>query len=241
MKDDYAVGISKVVGQIEDELRDIKSAKEQVEAVIGSNQSLSDSLRALFDSAEKTSKLTEYNVKQITDDIKQKLEILDIKATDIDSYVQQGITKIDDQYSLTQSNIEKRLEDLVNELVKMLSDTTVKGAESIKVELEDNHKLVRQVASEFSKLTSEAIEKQDGYIAEIGKLVSVVEERQSDISKNIEELKKLDTVKLYDEISEIRKREEESFTITKKFRAICFIGFGSSIVLGLAILINMLI
>ena len=157
MKDDYAVGISKVVGQIEDELRDIKSAKEQVEAVIGSNQSLSDSLRALFDSAEKTSPRTEYNVKQITDDIKQKLEILDIKATDIDSYVQQGITKIDDQYSLTQSNIEKRLEDLVNELVKMLSDTTVKGAESIKAELEDNHKLVRQVASEFSKLTSEAI------------------------------------------------------------------------------------
>lgn len=49
--------ISKVIGQIEDELRDIKSAKEQAEAVIGSNKALSDSLQALFDSSSNVAKI----------------------------------------------------------------------------------------------------------------------------------------------------------------------------------------
>ena len=73
--------ISKVIGQIEDELRGIKSAKEQAEAVIGSNKALSDSLQALFDSSSNVAKILENNALQIIADITNKVEMLNIKAS----------------------------------------------------------------------------------------------------------------------------------------------------------------
>ena len=47
MSDNQIMEMSKIIGQIEDELRDIKSAKEQAEAVIGSNKALSTLLSSV--------------------------------------------------------------------------------------------------------------------------------------------------------------------------------------------------
>ena len=69
MSDNQITEMSKVIGQIEDELRDIKSAKEQAEAVIGSNKALSDSLQSLFDSSSNVAKVLENNVQQIIAEI----------------------------------------------------------------------------------------------------------------------------------------------------------------------------
>lgn len=59
------------------------------------------------------------------------------------------------------------------------------------------------------------IAKQEGQIAEIGKLVACIQERQYAIDSKIEELRQLDIVRLFDEISGIRRIESDNATATK--------------------------
>lgn len=233
--------ISKVIGQIEDELRDIKSAKEQAEAVIGSNKALSDSLQALFDSSSNVAKILENNALQIIADITNKVEMLNIKASDIDSYARQGVSKISEQSALAQAKLEDELSNLVQQLMGTISDSTNQSLESIENELAGYRSLVHETAKKFTDSTSDVIAKQEGQIAEIGKLVACIQERQYALDTKIEELRQLDIVCLLGEISEIRRIESESATATKKWRVVELSTFGGCIVLGIAILIRLLV
>lgn len=233
--------MSKVIGQIEDELREIKSAKEQAEAVIGSNKALSDSLQALFDSANNVQKALENNAQQIIADITNKLEMLNIQVSDIDSYVQQGVSKISEQSALAQSKLEDELGKLVQKLIGTLSTSTNQVLVTVENELAGHRVLVHEVAKKFTDSTSDVIIKQEGQIAEIVKLVACIQESQYSLDSKIEELRQLDIVGLLDEISEIHKIESENATATKKWRVVEISAFGVCIVLGIAILIRLLV
>jgi ElaB/YqjD/DUF883 family membrane-anchored ribosome-binding protein len=233
--------ISKVIGQIEDELRGIKSAKEQAEAVIGSNKALSDSLQALFDSSSNVAKILENNALQIIADITNKVEMLNIKASDIDSYARQGVSKISEQSALAQAKLEDELSNLVQQLMGTISDSTNQSLESIENELAGYRSLVHETAKKFTDSTSDVIAKQEGQIAEIGKLVACIQERQYAIDSKIEELRQLDIVRLFDEISGIRRIESDNATATKKWRVVELSAFGVCIVLGIAILTRLLV
>ena len=227
--------MSKVIGQIEDELRDIKSAKEQAEAVIGSNKALSDSLQALFDSASNVAKVLENNALQIITEITSKVEMLNIYASDIDSYAQQGVSNINEQSALAQSKLEDELGNLVQQLMGTISTSTNQSLEAVGNELAGYRDWVHEAAKKFTDSTSDAIAKQEGQIAEIGKLVACIQERQYALDSKIEELGQLDIVRLFDEISEIRRIESENATATKKWRVVELSAFGVCIVLGIAI------
>ena len=169
MSHNQIMEISKVIGQIEDDLRDIKSAKEQAEAVIDSNKALSDSFQALFASASNMTKALDNNTQQIVTDITNKLEMLDIQATDIDSYAQQGVLKISEQSAAALSRLEVELEDLVQKLIDTISTSTNQSLEAVGNELSGYQALVHETAKKFTDATSDAIAKQEEQIAEIGK------------------------------------------------------------------------
>ena len=231
--------LSKVIGQIEDELRDIKSAKEQAEAVIGSNKVLSDSLQALFESASCVEKALENNAQQIISEIKNKIEMLNVQAADIESYAQQGVSKISEQSSLAQSKLEEDLGNLAQKLTDIICASTNQSLEAIRNELAGNHVLIHEATKKYTDSTSDAIAKQEGQIAEIGELVACIKERQYTLDSKIEELRQLDIVRLLDEISEIHRLESENATATKKLRVVELSAFGVLIVLGIAILIRL--
>ena len=233
--------MSKVIGQIEDELRDIKSAKEQAEAVIGSNKALSDSLQALFDSSSNVAKALENNAQQIIAEINNKIEKLNIQASDIESYAQQGVSKISEQSALAQSKLEDELSNLMQQLMDTISASTKQSIEAVGNELAGYRALVHETAKKFTDSTSDVIAKQEGQIAEIDKLVACIQERQHDIDSKIEELRQLDIVHLFDEISEISRIESENATATKKWRVVELSAFGVCIVLGISILIRLLV
>ena len=241
MSDNQITEMSKVIGQIEDELRDIKSAKEQAEAVIGSNKVLSDSLQALFDSAGNATKALEINTQQIIADIKDKIERLNIQASDIDSYAKFGVSKISEQFALSKSKLEGEFSNLVPKLMDTISIATNQSLESIGKELAGYHVLVHETAKKFSDSTSDIMAKQEGQIAEIGKVVDCIQERQCTLDSKIEELRQLNIERLLDEISEIRRIESENATAIKKWRVIELSAFGGCIVLGIAILIRLLV
>jgi chromosome segregation ATPase len=241
MSNNQILGMSKVIGQIEDELRDIKSAKEQAEAVIGSNKALSDSLQALFNSASNMAKVLENNALQIIADINNKVEMLNIQASDIDSYAQQGVSKISEQSALAQSKLEEELGNLVQQLMGTISTSTNQSLEDVGNELAGYRVLVHDVEKKFTDSTADAITKLEGQIAEIGKLVACIQERQYALDSKIEELRQLDIVRLFDEISEIRRIESDNATATKKWRVVQLSAFGVFIVLGIAILIRLLV
>ena len=233
--------MSKVIGQIEDELRDIKSAKEQAEAVIGSNKALSDSLQALFDSSSNVAKALENNAQQIIAEINNKIEKLNIQASDIESYAQQGVSKISEPSALAQSKLEDELGNLVQKLLGTISTSTNQSLEAIGNELAGYRVLVNEAAKKFTDSTSDAIAKQERQIAEMGKLVACIQERQYALDSKIEELRQLDIARLFDEISDIRRIESENATATKKWRVVELIAFGGCIVLGIAIFIRLLV
>ena len=215
MSDNQIMEMSKVIGQIEDELRDIKSAKEQAEAVIGSNKALSNSLQALFESASNVTKALENNTQQIIADINNKIEMLNIQASDIDRYAQEVVSKISEQSALAQSKLEDELDNLIQKLTGTISTSTNQSLETVGNELDLYRVLVHDAARKFTDSTSDANAKQEGYIIEIGKLVACIQEKQYVIDTKIDELRKLDIVGIFDEISVIRRIESENTTTTK--------------------------
>jgi hypothetical protein len=241
MSNNQITEMSKVIGQIEDELRGIKSAKEQAEAVIGSNKALSDSLQALFDSASNVVKVLENNAFQIIVDITNKVEMLNIKASDIDSYAQQSVSKISEQSASAQAKLEDELGNLVKQLMDTISASTNQSIGAVGNELTQYRVLVHDATKKFTDSSSNAITKQEGQIAGIGKLVACIQERQNFLETKIDELRQLDTVRLFDEISEIRRIESENLTAAKKWRVIELNAFGICIVLGIAILIRLFV
>lgn len=241
MSNNQITEMSKVIGQIEDELRDIKSAKEQAEAVIGSNKALSDSLQALFDSSSNVAKALENNAQQIIAEINNKIEMLNIQASDMESYAQQGMSKISEQSATAQSKLEYELGNLAQKLTGTISTSTNKSLEAVGNELAGYRVLVNEAAEKFKESTSDTITKQEEQIAEMGKLVSFIQERQYALDAKIEELRQLDIARLFDEISEIRRIESENATATKKRRVVEISAFGVCIVLGIAIVIRLLV
>jgi len=241
MSDNQTTEMSKVIGQIEDELRDIKSAKEQAEAVIGSNKVLSDSLQSLLDSSSNVAKALENNVQQIIAEINNKIGLLNIQAADIESYAQQGVSKISEQSSLAQSKLEDEIGNLVQKLTDIISSSTNQSLEAIGNDLAGYRVLVNEAAKKFADSTSDAIAKQEGQIAEISKLVTCIEEKQHALDSKIEELRQLDILRLLDEISEIHRIESETVTATKKWRVVEIRALGVCIVLGIVILIKLLV
>lgn len=241
MSDNQMTELNKVIGQIEDELRDIKSAKEQAEAIIGSNKALSDSLQALFDSASSVAKTLENNVQQIIAEINDKIGMLNIQAADIERYAQQGVSKISEQSSLAQLKLEDDLGDLAQKLTDVISSSANQSLEAIRNESAGYNVLIQEATKKLTYSTSDAIARQEGQIAEIGKLVACIKERQYTLDSKIEELRQLDIVRLLDEISEIHRIESENATATKKWRVVELSAFGVLIVLGTAILIRLLV
>ncbi|MEN1760411.1 hypothetical protein [Anoxynatronum sibiricum] len=215
MSNNQIIEMSKVIGQIEDELRDIKSAKEQAEAVVGSNKALSDSLQALFETANNVAKVLETNTRQIIADISNKLELLNIQASDIDKYARQGVIKISEQSTLAQSKMEEELGNLVQKLIGTISTSTNQSLEAVGNELAEHRVLVHEAAKKLTDSTSDVIVKQEGQITEIGNLVACIQERQYVLDSKIEELRQLDIMRLFDEISESRRIESDNAAANK--------------------------
>ncbi len=177
---------------------------------------MSDSLQALFDSASNVAKVLENNAQQIIDDTTNKLEMLNIKVSDIDSYAQQGVSRIVEQSALAQSKLEDELGNLAQQLMGTISTSTNQSLEAVGNELAGYRGLVHEAAKKFTDSTSDVIAKQEGQIAEIGRLVAYIQERQFALDSKIEELRQLDIVRMFGEISEIHRIESENTAARKK-------------------------
>ena len=186
-------------------------------------------------------KALEDNAQQIITEINNKIGMLNVKASDIESYAQQSMSKISEQSALAQSKLEEELGNLVQQLMDTISISAKQSLEAVGNELAEYRSLVHEAAKSFTASTSDVIAKQEGQIAEIGRLVAHIQEMQNALNSKVEELRQLDIAHLFNEISEIRRIESENATATKKWRVIEISAFGGCIVLGIAILIRLLV
>ena len=234
MGDNKITEISKIIGQIEDELLNIKSAKEQAEAVIDSSKDMLESSKNVVEMFVKTTK-------QIISDVNDKIAILKAQSSSIEGCVQQGISKITQQSNLAQLKLEKDFNSLVQKMCDTISASTNKSLGDIVNEIDEYHGLITGVTKEFSDSTSDIIEKQERQIAEMKKLVTSMQDSQNILSSKVEELKQFDINRIFDELGEIHKIESESASTSKKWRFIGLIAFGGSIILEIAILIKLFV
>jgi chromosome segregation ATPase len=238
MSNNQITEMSKVIGQIEDELRDIQSAREQIESVIGANEALSNSLNALFESARSVVTVTEANAKRIIAEISSKVETLNTQAIDIDSHAQQGISKLSEQAVSAQSKFESELTILTQQLMETVSSSTSQSLESVKNGLNEYRVSIDETTQKLTDTASSFLAKQENHVFEIVKLVDTVQESQQVLNQKIDELKQLDVMRLIDEMQEIRKTELETATAAKKWKTIELGSFGVCIVIGLILLVR---
>ncbi|HOT59630.1 MAG TPA: hypothetical protein PLJ83_08225, partial [Spirochaetales bacterium] len=154
MGDNKITEISKVIGQIEDELLNIKSAKEQAEAVI-------DSSKDMLESSKNVAEMFVKSAKQIISDVNDKIAILKAQSSSIEGCVQQGISKITQQSNLAQLKLEKDFNSLVQKMCAAISASTNKSLKDIVNEFDEYHDLITGMTKEFSDSTSDMIEKQE--------------------------------------------------------------------------------
>lgn len=222
MGDNKITEMSKIIGQIEDELLNIKSAKEQAEAVI-------DSSKDMLESSKNVAEMFVKTTKQIISDVNDKIAILKAQSYSIEGCVQQGISKITQQSNLAQLKLEKDFNSLVQKMCDTISASTNKSLGDIVNEFDEYHGLITGVTKEFSDSTSDMIEKQERQIVEMKKLVTCMQDSQNSLSSKVEELKQFDINRIFDELGEIHKIESESASTSKKWRFIGLIAFGAAL------------
>lgn len=212
--------LNKILGQLEDDLKKLQSAKEQVESVVASNQEFAIAANNLIVNTESLLSKIEVATEGTIGQFSQKLEL---SKDAIDKIVKDGIDRLD-------SNIEKI--ELANQKLKetaVVKVNEVSGLASNSIE-----KIISQsltTIKDVSSLSKSAIEEQKN---ENLKTLNQILETHNQIKQLIGQLLDFDLPKtlksLNNNIEKQQKQSEIHFQLMKKMQTWSLIGFGVLVV-----------
>lgn len=212
--------LNKILGQLEDDLKKLQSAKEQVESVVASNQEFAIAANNLIVNTESLLSKIEVATEGTIGQFSQKLEL---SKDAIDKIVKDGIDRLD-------SNIEKI--ELANQKLKetaVVKVNEVSGLASNSIE-----KIISQsltTIKDVSSLSKSAIEEQKN---ENLKTLNQILETHNQIKQLIGQLLDFDMPKtlksLNNNIEKQQKQSEIHFQLMKKMQTWSLIGFGVLVV-----------
>ncbi len=212
--------LNKILGQLEEDLKKLQSAKEQVESVVASNQEFAIAANNLIVNTESLLSKIEVATEGTIGQFSQKLEL---SKDAIDKIVKDGIDRLD-------SNIEKI--ELANQKLKetaVVKVNEVSGLASNSIE-----KIISQsltTIKDVSSLSKSAIEEQKN---ENLKTLNQILETHNQIKQLIGQLLDFDMPKtlksLNNNIEKQQKQSEIHFQLMKKMQTWSLIGFGVLVV-----------
>ena len=212
--------LNKILGQLEEDLKKLKSAKEQVESVVTSNQEFAIAANNLIVNTESLLSKIEVATEGTIGQFSQKLEL---SKDAIDKIVKDGIGCLD-------SNIEKI--ELANQRLKETTEVKVNEVSS----LANNsiEKIISQsltTIKDVSSLSKSAIEEQKN---ENLKTLNQILETHNQIKQLIGQLLDFDLPNilrsLNNNIEKQQKQSEIHFQEMKKMQTWSLIGFGVLVV-----------
>lgn len=212
--------LNKILGQLEEDLKKLKSAKEQVESVVTSNQEFAIAANNLIVNTESLLSKIEVATEGTIGLFSQKLEL---SKDAIDKIVKDGIDRLD-------SNIEKI--ELANQKLNETADekvNEVSGLASNSIERNISQSLI--AIKDVSSLAKSAIEEQKN---ENLKTLNQILETHNQIKQLIGQLLDFDLPKtlklLNNNIEKQQKQSEIHFQLMKKMQTWSLIGFGVLVV-----------
>lgn len=212
--------LNKILGQLEDDLKKLQSAKEQVESVVASNQEFAIAANNLIVNTESLLSKIEVATEGTIGQFSQKLEL---SKDAIDKIVNDGIDRLD-------SNIEKI--ELANQKLNETADekvNEVSGLASNSIERNISQSLI--AIKDVSSLAKSAIEEQKN---ENLKTLNQILETHNQIKQLIGQLLDFDLPKtlklLNNNIEKQQKQSEIHFQLMKKMQTWSLIGFGVLVV-----------
>ena len=212
--------LNKILGQLEEDLKKLQSAKEQVESVVASNQEFAIAANNLIVNTESLLSKIEVATEGTIGQFSQKLEL---SKDAIDKIVKDGIGCLD-------SNIEKI--ELANQRLKETTEVKVNEVSS----LANNsiEKIISQsltTIKDVSSLSKSAIEEQKN---ENLKTLNQILETHNQIKQLIGQLLDFDLPNilrsLNNNIEKQQKQSEIHFQEMKKMQTWSLIGFGVLVV-----------
>lgn len=212
--------LNKILGQLEEDLKKLQSAKEQVESVVASNQEFAIAANNLIVNTESLLSKIEVATEGTIGQFSQKLEL---SKDAIDKIVKDGIGRLD-------SNIEKI--ELANQRLKETTEVKVNEVSS----LANNsiEKIISQsltTIKDVSSLSKSAIEEQKN---ENLKTLNQILETHNQIKQLIGQLLDFDLPNilrsLNNNIEKQQKQSEIHFQEMKKMQTWSLIGFGVLVV-----------
>lgn len=212
--------LNKILGQLEEDLKKLQSAKEQVESVVASNQEFAIAANNLIVNTESLLSKIEVATEGTIGQFSQKLEL---SKDAIDKIVKDGIGRLD-------SNIEKI--ELANQKLKetaVVKVNEVSGLASNSIEKVISQSLT--TIKDVSSLSKSAIEEQKN---ENLKTLNQILETHNQIKQLIGQLLDFDLPKtlksLNNNIEKQQKQSEIHFQVMKKMQTWSLIGFGVLVV-----------
>lgn len=212
--------LNKILGQLEEDLKKLQSAKEQVESVVASNQEFAIAANNLIVNTESLLSKIEVATEGTIGQFSQKLEL---SKDAIDKIVKDGIDRLD-------SNIEKI--ELANQKLKetaVVKVNEVSGLASNSIEKVISQSLT--TIKDVSSLSKSAIEEQKN---ENLKTLNQILETHNQIKQLIGQLLDFDLPKtlksLNNNIEKQQKQSEIHFQVMKKMQTWSLIGFGVLVV-----------
>jgi hypothetical protein len=208
--------INKSLGQLEEDLKKLQAAREQVESVVASNQEFAMAVNSLIENTnllvDKIKTATEGAIGNFSEKLTESKNAVDIVVKDGVSHIQSSVKKIEETNLKLQDSIETKVNE-VSELVCSAVDenvtqslatikessslaiksletqiqSSVKEIEEANLELQDT--IVTKV-NEVSQLASSAIDKNATQsLALVDKMKTVTESAMENFSKKLIESK----------------------------------------------------
>jgi hypothetical protein len=210
--------LNKVLGQLEEDLRNIKSAREQVEQVVGSNLEFAKATNDLVKSTESFVAIIETNLRQAFGDLGATKDIFVDELVKVTSEIHTVVSKIDEFIINYQGILDEQISGLKNEIedlkeylkkldlsgivtsaktelidiVNAKTETLLEKLSGLAEQFDATHKLC---AKEFSALW----EKID---QETSKVILNVQSVQSDTQKIIKTIEEINFQSQFKRISE---------------------------------------
>ena len=219
MVNDNSKNLNEILSQLEDELRQVKSAKDQVESMIAADSRLSDNLERFINTADEvsqrslaqTQETTEMLSKEI-DRLSEQSEAIQKRATGVQAAIEQTANSAVDKASSDISELTQRaIADLDGGLEKARSDIE-SALESLKTatsDAADSH----DALLEAHETASTENQRQN---AETRALLEEAQKQLAEINTWIATLKEIDVVSLVNELEELKDVEAANAASMKK-------------------------
>lgn len=255
MNNETSTNLNIVLGQLEDELRSIKSAQKQADGVVSASNELCTKLERVIAETRQLVEESNIQTREATELLTNEVNRMSTHSEAINKAAADGAEAITKRASDAQASLERISNDIIektsDQMTKFTEQETVrlnKGIKEAKVKLDAIAESAKAAASDVKASGDTLIEANETCRSEIKRqneqtraLLEDAQKHLGDIDMTIASLKKIDIESLVEEVKDLKVVEANNVASLKSRLQTTIGVVGVSIVLCIAILAKLFV